>query len=74
MVYKPTYNWGAPSCRFPVYFPLKPWSLNRQKRRQITERAKFSTKAVVIGGGLLGLEAAKVGPTPWNMLCFDGDN
>eukprot|EP00434_Breviolum_minutum_P020681 symbB.v1.2.018235.t1/scaffold1444.1/size126574/4 len=26
---------------------------------QITERAKFSTKAVVIGGGLLGLEAAK---------------
>ena len=26
---------------------------------QITERAKFSSKAVVIGGGLLGLEAAK---------------
>ena len=26
---------------------------------QITERAKFSEKAVVIGGGLLGLEAAK---------------
>ncbi|CAK9085659.1 Probable L-ascorbate peroxidase 7 [Durusdinium trenchii] len=26
---------------------------------QITERAKFSKKAVVIGGGLLGLEAAK---------------
>ena len=40
-------------------FRFHPW---RPPTSQITERAKFSTKAVVIGGGLLGLEAAKARP------------
>ena len=61
------------SLIFPLYFPyISPWKHGPFSpawpgpffnARQITERAKFSTKAVVIGGGLLGLEAAKVGNT-----------
>ena len=47
------------SMVFPISFPASDPRVSLAA--QITERAKFSTKAVVIGGGLLGLEAAKVG-------------